>query len=340
MSRAFIVAAVLLLMLGCGGPSADDFDGDGTVDSMDCAPADPAIYPGALEVCDDGIDNDCDSWADCQDNDCSVQPDQCPGGDDDDMAGDDDDSAGDDDDSAGDDDDSAGDDDDSAGDDDDSAGDDDDSAGDDDDSAGDDDDSATGISLPCQSRFFNTYDYLAVDASTFPTGAAPRTLVAWLKMGGNFNNATVFAYGPNQADQQFGLRVMSSWQWEVSGWSSTTNLNAPMTVTNDWVFAAVTYDGSELKLYQDGTVIASRSTTLNTWRTAVGGTIGIVPDWSSTFNDTQGWMVGWIHSVGLWNRALSLAEIESAMHNSYPSGPSSGLLGLSRQRLQMLKSRI
>ena len=76
-----------------------DFDGDGDVDDTDCAPADPAISHGAEEVCNDGVDNDCDGAIDAADHDC-------PG--DDDDAGDDD--AGDDD--AGDDDSSPGDDDD------------------------------------------------------------------------------------------------------------------------------------------------------------------------------------------------------------------------------------
>ena len=146
MKRSLLLLLLVLLVASCGGSSTDDFDGDGSVDSVDCAPEDPSIHLGAPEICSDGIDNDCDSWVDCDDNDCTVLP-ECESGDDDDddSAGDDDDSAGNDDDSAaGDDDDSAGDDDDdSAGDDDDSAGDDDDdSAGDDDDSAGDDDDSA------------------------------------------------------------------------------------------------------------------------------------------------------------------------------------------------------
>ncbi len=36
-----------------------DDDNDTTPDAQDCAPLDPAIHPGAAEVCD-GIDNDCD----------------------------------------------------------------------------------------------------------------------------------------------------------------------------------------------------------------------------------------------------------------------------------------
>ena len=41
-----------------------DDDGDGLPDAGDCDPLDPAVYPGAPEVPDDGIDQDCDGWDD------------------------------------------------------------------------------------------------------------------------------------------------------------------------------------------------------------------------------------------------------------------------------------
>ena len=48
-------------LFGPGCQVDRDFDGAG--DACDCAPTDPALYPGAPEVCD-GIDNDCDSAVD------------------------------------------------------------------------------------------------------------------------------------------------------------------------------------------------------------------------------------------------------------------------------------
>ena len=48
---------------GTGNACSNDKDGDGTEDMLDCAPLNPAVNPGAQEVCD-SIDNDCDYMVD------------------------------------------------------------------------------------------------------------------------------------------------------------------------------------------------------------------------------------------------------------------------------------
>ena len=99
-----ILALALLLTLGCGidrvlldpagddddSTAQDDADGDGyAVDDGDCDDGDPAVHPGATELCN-GVDDDCDGTAageedadgdafrlchgDCDDDDATIHP--------------------------------------------------------------------------------------------------------------------------------------------------------------------------------------------------------------------------------------------------------------------------
>jgi hypothetical protein len=68
---------LLCLLLPCAVATADwgtlDADGDGyTTDEGDCNDGDPEINPGAREICEDEIDNDCDTTVDFEDPQCSA----------------------------------------------------------------------------------------------------------------------------------------------------------------------------------------------------------------------------------------------------------------------------
>ncbi len=55
------LALIVLLLAGC--PPDEDLDGDGHVAPADCDDGDPAVHPDASEVCDNGLDDNCDGAA-------------------------------------------------------------------------------------------------------------------------------------------------------------------------------------------------------------------------------------------------------------------------------------
>ena len=87
-----LVLAVALGVVGCVVEDvAYDFDADGSLDSDDCAPEDPARHPGATDQVGDGVDQDCDGadgvdadgdghasteslGDDCNDEDAGIHP--------------------------------------------------------------------------------------------------------------------------------------------------------------------------------------------------------------------------------------------------------------------------
>lgn len=82
--RRWALLGLALGSIAACGPGADsaeptliteaavDLDDDGTPSDRDCDDADNSTSPAAPELCDDGVDNDCDGLTDADDPDCAA----------------------------------------------------------------------------------------------------------------------------------------------------------------------------------------------------------------------------------------------------------------------------
>lgn len=69
--------------VGCNDVDGDGYGNPGNAScpngsATDCNDANPMINPGAVEDCDDMVDNDCDMATDCDDSDCDLDFAACP----------------------------------------------------------------------------------------------------------------------------------------------------------------------------------------------------------------------------------------------------------------------
>jgi len=100
--------------------------------------------------------------------------------------------------------------------------------------------------------------------------------------------------------------------YQIGNGSSSATLTTPSSYLNEWVFITGTYDGTNLKLYANGS-IASVSTTSISVSTAKNARIG-----GRSYVDPADLLFkGNLANVAIWNRALHPDEINSIMWKSY-----------------------
>lgn len=98
-----------------------------------------------------------------------------------------------------------------------------------------------------------------------PTGAASRTIQAWISPQGAFTANGVLAYGtPFATSQLFGFRFTASNNLQFTGWSDDYDLTYSFSL-NTFYHIVCTYDGTNVKFYINGSLQGtSGSKTLNT----------------------------------------------------------------------------
>jgi hypothetical protein len=141
-----------------------------------------------------------------------------------------------------------------------------------------------------------------------PVGNAARTIELWFKTATTLSaspNAALVQYGAPAMEQTFGLVTTATAPGKLYFNGGGDDLAGTTTLQpNTWYHAAVTYDGTTVKLYLNGVLESSKATSaLNTTLDANGLTIGLRPA-TSVWN-------GQIDEVDIYNRALSQAEIQA-----------------------------
>jgi len=175
-----------------------------------------------------------------------------------------------------------------------------------------------GLSFPAQgsAEFNGTSDYIQLND---PFSHTNHTIAAWV-----YNNTASAANHILDARDggSDGIRLKSQ-SGAIEYNLNTINLNSGTTYVDEWVFVSATYDGVTAKLYINGSVLNSTTTT-QTISTTTDACIGV----RNFQQDTAFWN-GNLANVAIWNRALSSDEINSVMWKSYE-----GLTGAESNGLQ------
>ncbi|HST14059.1 MAG TPA: LamG-like jellyroll fold domain-containing protein, partial [Gaiellaceae bacterium] len=111
---------------------------------------------------------------------------------------------------------------------------------------------------------------------------------------------------------------------------ANASMNHPLTastvITNNvWHHAAVTYDGTTLKVYLDGAL--DGSLTVGQPANAATNALTSVGSALTTTGTAAGFFAGVVDEVRIWNSARTLAQLQTSMDSEITS-PQSGLLGV------------
>ena len=149
--------------------------------------------------------------------------------------------------------------------------------------------------------FDGSNDYIVSSNNTGIAGTAPRTIMAWAWMG-NVSSSVIARIGASADNQAYEMQVWSSKLIMHRYAGAPSHVESTSTVKlNRWYHFAISYDGSNVKFYIDGTYDGASSMSLNTANAPLY--VGY-PVWGG-----NGHMNGNVSQTLLYNRELSASEI-------------------------------
>ncbi len=144
------------------------------------------------------------------------------------------------------------------------------------------------------------------------------TLEAWVKLSsfaGSPSDGNIINKEQNSPDYGYMLRVGGSgivnFNLGNGSWNEL-NTSANSVQLGTWHHIAGTYDGTNMKIYIDGSLVATQPRSIVISNSTANLFIG---DWPNTGRNIN----GSIDEVRIWNRALPIAEIQNNMNCELPS---------------------
>jgi hypothetical protein len=145
-----------------------------------------------------------------------------------------------------------------------------------------------------------------------PSGLSPRTISAWAKTTTATGDHVIFSYGTNNSNKAMYIGQRGTTLWGGGINSSGVDMEvANFWATNVWHHICLTYDGTNAKLYADGTLVltSAKSWNLALLRCYIGRHVNSL-FWGGTIDD-----------VRIYDRALSATEVASIASTTLPVAP-------------------
>jgi hypothetical protein len=164
---------------------------------------------------------------------------------------------------------------------------------------------------------FSGAGFVDISDTGLPTGAAPRTLEAWIKTSSAaISNAGIVGYGTQVNTQDFEMRNISGqFGFQVRPNSYIFGGSIADNVRHHVLLA---YDGTNALGFLDGTQIGSQAVTP---ATVLAGATGLeIGVWSGFFTGT-------VDEIAVYNRALSAYEVRAHYNASGIMGTTVWTLG-------------
>jgi hypothetical protein len=181
-------------------------------------------------------------------------------------------------------------------------------------------------------NFDGADEYVSAPASQFTTGTSARSIAGWINPSSAASTRVPFAYGDCASGDGKAFGVYLSTTDVLNFWGcGAADFSTGVTVSeNTWSHVAVTYDGTDVRVYLNGAQVGS-----TTARTLGSSTSFWQIGGASLLDAGNYYFPGSIDEVRVYSRALSAAEVATIyqlvgakVHASQNNRLTSGLKGM------------